>query len=353
MKRYKLPTEIIAFVSGKGGVGKTIIAANLAALLAKSGIKTLLVDSDFATRGLTFYLLKGKKEIDKTNCYFDYLIGEVNLSQLRPLKIQEKFYLLPAISLAWIETPEEKLQDSVQMIYQRLSELVSKLRKSFDVIIFDTRSGADPISLIPAELSDRFVVVSEEDFTSWRTSIVMRDSIKKYAADRGKAPSFTGFVLNRVIEEQHGEIISFLESRWFETKMLAVILHEAKVKRAFLTDDLVIERFPDSEFSSIICDIALELFKRMKEEKRENILRMREFYVEAKEVSKQKERKPILRLRIQSFVFIYLAIVLIIASFWFKSEIFIYIILASFVIALGWITFEVSRMYELLSKKLR
>ena len=39
-------TESIAVSSGKGGVGKTTIAVNIALTLAKNGNKTLLLDAD-------------------------------------------------------------------------------------------------------------------------------------------------------------------------------------------------------------------------------------------------------------------------------------------------------------------
>ena len=39
-------TETIAVSSGKGGVGKTTIAVNVALTLAKNGNKTLLLDAD-------------------------------------------------------------------------------------------------------------------------------------------------------------------------------------------------------------------------------------------------------------------------------------------------------------------
>jgi ATP-binding protein involved in chromosome partitioning len=47
----KLPMEgvknIIVVASGKGGVGKSTVAANLAIALSRNGLNTALVDSDY------------------------------------------------------------------------------------------------------------------------------------------------------------------------------------------------------------------------------------------------------------------------------------------------------------------
>jgi len=42
----------IAIISGKGGVGKTVITANLAASLATNGRKILVVDADLGLANL-------------------------------------------------------------------------------------------------------------------------------------------------------------------------------------------------------------------------------------------------------------------------------------------------------------
>ena len=46
----------IAIVSGKGGTGKTMFAANLGATLAKMGRQTILIDMDTGLRNLDLYL---------------------------------------------------------------------------------------------------------------------------------------------------------------------------------------------------------------------------------------------------------------------------------------------------------
>lgn len=45
----------IAFLSGKGGSGKTTLALSMADLLSRCGIRTLLVDCDMSTNGATYF----------------------------------------------------------------------------------------------------------------------------------------------------------------------------------------------------------------------------------------------------------------------------------------------------------
>ena len=52
-----LPCEIITIVSGKGGTGKTFIAACLAYALKQAKRRVCLIDTDFATQGLSLFIL--------------------------------------------------------------------------------------------------------------------------------------------------------------------------------------------------------------------------------------------------------------------------------------------------------
>lgn len=52
LKRDSRGGKKIAFLSGKGGVGKSVLALNSSILLAEAGVKVLLVDADFLTPSL-------------------------------------------------------------------------------------------------------------------------------------------------------------------------------------------------------------------------------------------------------------------------------------------------------------
>ena len=46
--------KVIAIISGKGGVGKTTVTANLGAALALRGARVILVDADIGLRTWTW-----------------------------------------------------------------------------------------------------------------------------------------------------------------------------------------------------------------------------------------------------------------------------------------------------------
>ena len=57
MSSRRIPTEIIAISSGKGGTGKTLVAACLGYSLKKAGHEVLMIDADPGTDGLSLFLL--------------------------------------------------------------------------------------------------------------------------------------------------------------------------------------------------------------------------------------------------------------------------------------------------------
>jgi MinD-like ATPase involved in chromosome partitioning or flagellar assembly len=256
--------KIISFVSGKGGAGKSVILANLAALITRNEESVLMVDCDFFTRGLTFYMIGDKPA--RTGI-LDYLKGDEPFDHLahrleERIKDYDHLSLLPASSRTTLYSVSDldgkvhaRDSDSLKKIYSDLRELLVHLAKRFDYVLVDTRSGVDPVSLLPALASDEYILVVEEDKTSWRIGDLLIAEMRKISdclahSKLGSSSTFKGFIINKVTEEIPEEFVQgYLEKRVIEGKCLLQIPLEKAVPMAFKVDKLVIDESPSSTFS--------------------------------------------------------------------------------------------------------
>ncbi|MBW4508792.1 MAG: septum site-determining protein MinD [Scytonematopsis contorta HA4267-MV1] len=124
-------TRIIVITSGKGGVGKTTVTANLGMALAKAGRQVALVDADFGLRNLDL-LLGLENRIVYTA--IEVLARECRLEQaLVKDKRQPNLVLLPA---AQNRTKEAVSPEQMQL-------LVNALAQKYEYILIDCPAGIE------------------------------------------------------------------------------------------------------------------------------------------------------------------------------------------------------------------
>lgn len=124
-------TRIIVVTSGKGGVGKTTVTANLGMALAKMGRQVALVDADFGLRNLDL-LLGLENRIVYTAV--EVLARECRLEQaLVKDKRQPNLVLLPA---AQNRTKESVTPDQMKL-------LVNALAQKYQYILIDSPAGIE------------------------------------------------------------------------------------------------------------------------------------------------------------------------------------------------------------------
>jgi septum site-determining protein MinD len=124
-------TRIIVITSGKGGVGKTTVTANLGMALAKAGRQVALVDADFGLRNLDL-LLGLENRIVYTA--IEVLARECRLEQaLVRDKRQPNLVLLPA---AQNRTKEAVSPEQMQL-------LVNALAQKYEYILIDCPAGIE------------------------------------------------------------------------------------------------------------------------------------------------------------------------------------------------------------------
>lgn len=148
--------EAIVVTSGKGGVGKTTLAANLGVGLALLGYKTLLIDTDIGLRNLDIVLgLEDKIVYDLV----DVCEGSCDLKKAAIKdKRFEGLYLIPAA----------QAKDKNAITPLQMKNVTAKAKNEFDYIIIDCPAGIEQGFENAVAGADRAIVVALPEMASVR-----------------------------------------------------------------------------------------------------------------------------------------------------------------------------------------
>lgn len=147
--------KIIAIGGGKGGVGKSIVTANLGTGLAKAGKRVIVVDIDLG--GPNLHTCFGIRKLP--NSLFDFLLrDEVPLSDIaHPTKI-------PGLKIIGIS---EDYPDASNIKYQQKIRLIDSLKQlNADYILLDLGSGTTFNVIDFFSISEVGVIISSPEITS-------------------------------------------------------------------------------------------------------------------------------------------------------------------------------------------
>ena len=146
--------KVMAVTSGKGGVGKTFVSANLAAALAKRGHRVLVLDADLGLANLDVVL----NLYPKTTLH-DVFTGKAKIEDAI-IKAPGGFSVLLAGS-GMVEysrlTPE---------IRDDFLRIISGLVPHYDVVLLDTGAGISDVVLFAVSLASEVIVVATPEPTS-------------------------------------------------------------------------------------------------------------------------------------------------------------------------------------------
>jgi chromosome partitioning protein len=204
----------------KGGVGKTTIVCNLAAIAAHRGLRTLVVDLD--TQGNASQYLLGSAAGKPEHSVADFFESTLSFS-LQP----------PAFASHACRTPFENLD--LVASHPRLEELIVKLEakqkiyklrdalkklKGYDAIFIDTPPALNFYSRSALIAAERVLIPFDCDEFARQALYTLLENVQELRADHNEDLEVEGIVVNqfqgraklpaRMIEELRGEKLPVL-----------------------------------------------------------------------------------------------------------------------------------------------
>jgi flagellar biosynthesis protein FlhG len=241
--------RVIGVTSGKGGVGKSNVAANLAILGARAGQRVLIIDADLGLANVEIlYGLKPR-----------YHLGHL-LEGDRPVKEiladgPEGVKVLPAGHGMQALT---RLDEAQRL---RLVSAIDQLEEDFDVVFIDVGAGiGDNVLFFVGAAQEALLVVSPEP-----TSLTDAYATLKVLCQEGGA-RFFNVVVNQAPSEAIAKDIfdklSGVVSRFLGAKMrwLGWLPRDENVHRAVMSQKPLVGLFPSSPATRALNAVADTLF---------------------------------------------------------------------------------------------
>ena len=182
--------RILAVTSGKGGVGKTFVAANLAAALSARGERVLVLDADLGLANLDVVL---------------NLHPKITLHDVFTEKATLEQAILPApggFSVLLAGSGLVEYSRLTPQVREQLVEIIEQVKPRFDTILLDTGAGISDVVLHAVSLADDVLVVVTPEPTSMTDAYA---TIKVLATLQGRR--HIRLVVNQVSSQGEGRTI--------------------------------------------------------------------------------------------------------------------------------------------------
>ncbi len=238
------PARVLAIASGKGGVGKSCIATNLSAALAKNGHRTALLDADTGLSNADIMLdLKPSYNLSHV------LDGKCSITDII-VTGQDGLMVIPAAS---------GLQDMADLtIHQQASIIrgLSELDNQVDYLIVDMPAGISTSAINFARAAQDIVVVvcdepaSLADAQAFIKLLASEYNIFQFQIISNMVSSVdNGFTLFKRLYETTQQTVDV--SLYF----LGSVIYDIKLKQAIQQQQTVVNRYPNAVSSEQLLQI--------------------------------------------------------------------------------------------------
>jgi len=238
------PLRVIAVTSGKGGVGKTHVAANLAVLAAKAGRRVLLVDADLGLANADIVL-----GICPTRHLGHLLDGSASAEEV----LTEGPHGIRVLGAS------SGIQELTQLSDEQKLRLVSAfepLDQRFDLVLVDCGAGiGDNVIFFAGASQEALLVVSPEP-----TSLSDAYATVKVLSQRAGVPQFS-VIANQAADFQGRDVfrrLTQVTERFLSAKVvyLGHVPRDENLQRALQVQQPVVDLYPRAPSSRALAQLA-------------------------------------------------------------------------------------------------
>jgi MinD-like ATPase involved in chromosome partitioning or flagellar assembly len=252
--------KIIAVHSYKGGTGKTLLSANLAATFAKHGKKVCLFDLDFRAPSLSTIL-----KIEKVECWLnEYLNGTCEIDKVLidlSDRIQNSGKLFVGLANPATEAMRDMSAKDRKWEMRALGRLLALRNsllndKGFDYLIFDTSPGLQYSSINAIVGADLVIVATTLDRSDVDGTKRMLHEL--YDLFEKKTDVVLNKVLHDVYSQQGKEQMQVKIKDLYQVPLLGIIPCFCDVLKAEGSILFAQER-PEHPFAKILDEMATKI----------------------------------------------------------------------------------------------
>lgn len=237
--------RVLAVTSGKGGVGKSNVAVNLALALAKAGKRVLVIDADLGVGNI------------------DVLLGlspEYNLNHVLSGEKKLEEIIIPGPAGIKIIPAGSGMQEYTSLGSQERLRLLSeldRLEEDFDLVIIDTEAGiSENVTYFNVAAQEIVVIASPEP-----TSITDVYALIKLLATRYNERRFK--VLVNMVKDSNDALevyarLSNVTSRFLDISLdyLGCVEWDEKLVESVKRQRAVYEMYPEAKASICFANVA-------------------------------------------------------------------------------------------------
>jgi flagellar biosynthesis protein FlhG len=246
--------RIMAVTSGKGGVGKTFVTANLAATLARRGERVLVLDADLGLANLDVVL-----NLHPKVTLHDVITDRIGLDDAIVQAPGGFSVLLAGSGMVEYSRLTSEVRD-------KLISIIERVMPRYDRVLLDTGAGISEVVLFAISLATDVMVVATPEPTSltdaYATIKVLAQQQRRthirLLVNQAEKPG-EGRIMRSQLQQVIDRYVSSGLPEPLKLHLVGEVPSDSSVREAVQRRQLLMERFPGSAAAKAFMSIAAQL----------------------------------------------------------------------------------------------